>query len=433
MAKNLILLTPLPQFRFTGKGLGRRRFIIDDTMLIQPLGPRLRRAMLNMAEQRQSTDDVRMLVLESELVYLATIPDQWHVRSVDPTEALNYCPVASEMLNRLHDCLLLFAPVPTPVGEPPWFSAEVQEAYDDPWKIEKINVVDLLHPRWTYTHQPSNIDWRSSDVEPVDIDIKHFSDDWCRIPYWFNLRPLSAIDDLFWNVDPSKTGGIFKSADEYAKKRLDEFAKDKWGPDATIRWPSDKDAPRIPTLDLGLKRKPVDLTRRYEQLLSEGHSRALDRAIEKCSGRLHKNPPKNRLARAFEFFCESFRLATPFRFVGFATCLEALLCTARAEITFQLAARLGWLLEPKEYDKRRDIFKEATKLYGLRSAIVHGGFFNVDKITDQEERLVHFCRRAFWQILSNDALFDTFFRKDPKACDAYLESLNLGCPAAGSI
>ena len=118
--------------------------------------------------------------------------------------------------------------------------------------------------------------------------------------------------------------------------------------------------------------------------------------------------------------------------MGFATCLETLFCTRRTEITFQLASRLSWLLEPKDYGKRRETFKEAIGLYDLRSKIVHGADFNIAEIDAQEERLVDLCRRAFWKILSNEGLFGTFFNRDSKVCDDYLESLNLGCPQPGN-
>ena len=118
--------------------------------------------------------------------------------------------------------------------------------------------------------------------------------------------------------------------------------------------------------------------------------------------------------------------------MGFATCLETLLCTRRTEITRQLAARLGWLLEPKEYDKWRDIFNEASNLYNLRSQIVHGDPFNASKIDGQEEQLVDLCRRAFSKILSNEGLLDMFFGRNSKACIAYLESLNLDGPQPGN-
>jgi hypothetical protein len=279
----------------------------------------------------------------------------------------------------------------------------------------------LLHPRWEYVHQPGNIDWRSPDVPPVDVDLQHFSDDrYQRIPYWVNsLRSLSGIDIVeSLGYEPKTQARFFQSRREHAKRKLDEFAKDMWGPDATIDWS-----------DLGPRHGSSDLTRYYSRFVTEGYGLALKRGLDKASDRLHKNPSKDRLGRAFQFFTQSFRLPEPFRFVGFSTCLETLLCTGRTEITFQLAGRLAWLLEPKEYEKRREVFKDAAKLYGLRSVIVHGADFSVDRIVGQEARLVHLCRRALWKLLSDHPAAASFFR-DP---DAYLESLNLGCPEAGGV
>jgi hypothetical protein len=160
----------------------------------------------------------------------------------------------------------------------------------------------------------------------------------------------------------------------------------------------------------------------------QGLGASLADELQKRSTTLCTNPSRSRLGRGFQFFSQSFRLVEPHRFVGFATCLETLFCTRRTEVTFQLASRLSWLLEPKDYSKRRDTFKEATNLYDLRSKIVHGGNFSISETETQEEHLVDLCRRAFWTILEDDTLFDTFFSRDPRACDEYLESLNLGCP-----
>jgi len=419
MKKNLVLLTPLPQLRFTGKLRGERRFTVDDTMFIQPLRPRLRRAMLNLAKARDASDDVRMLVNESELVFVHQVPAEWQVSKITPSRAWLYSPIASEILSRLHDCFLLFTWVPVPLLDPCWFCAETSAEYG------AITLIELLHPHWEYVHQFTNVDWRSPDAPPVDVDLGRFSDDkHCRVPYWGEvLRYSCGIDKVeSLGYEPNKLTRLFKSTGEYAKRKLHDFAKDTWGPDAKVDWS-----------DLGPRHKSSDLMKYYHRFLWEGYRSVLARELDKASDKLHRNPYKDRLGRAFQFFTQSFRLVEPFRFVAFATCLETLLCTGRMEITFQLAARLGWLLEPKEYDKRRDIFKEATKLYGLRSTIVHGAEFSVDKIADQEGRLVDLCRRALLKILSNDSLCATFQNGDPKVCDAYLESLNLGCPETGSV
>jgi hypothetical protein len=110
--------------------------------------------------------------------------------------------------------------------------------------------------------------------------------------------------------------------------------------------------------------------------------------------------------------------------VGFATCLEALFCTDRKEITRQLTSPLSWLLESKDCANRRDIFKEATRLCDLRCRIVHGAAFKIRKLEGPEGRLSNSVS-AFWRILEDQSLFDTFFSTNPKICDDYLNSLPL--------
>ena len=221
MEKSLVILTPLPQFRFIGRARGQRGFEIDDSMWILPLRRPLRGAMLNAAKAHGPTNDVLMLLGESEWYFLAQVPGEWEVPETNPIEASRYCPIATEILNRLHDCLLLFAEVPPPLFEPCWFSAETSARY------RRITVIDVLHPGWIYNHQPTNIDWRSPDVEPVDVDLRPL----LASGYWGDLRCLCQIDQLqVICIEQEKRNGLAKSAGKYARRELAKFAKLRMGP-----------------------------------------------------------------------------------------------------------------------------------------------------------------------------------------------------------
>jgi hypothetical protein len=305
---------------------------------------------------------------------------------------------------------------------PCWFCAQASA------KCTKIVQVDLLDTHWKYIDQFTNIDWRSANVEAVDVGLQYFG----VTTYWAKLSRLCQIDQLVKIfTEPNKAKGFNKSAQEYSMVKAEELLRAKYGPGVTIERSPAKSSLGDTTAVGNTGRILVSPTQMARWFV-EGLGVALGKEVEKRSNSLHTGPSKNRLSRAFQFFSQSVRLVEPHRFVGLATCLEALFCTRRTEITFQLASRLSWLLEPKDYSKRRETFKEASNLYDLRSKIVHGADFNIAEVFAQEKRLLDLCRRAFWKILSDDALFETFFNRNSKVCDDYLESLNLGCPQPGN-
>lgn len=411
MRKKIIVLTPLPQFQFGSKALARAasRFKMGNVISIRALRPRLRRALLDTVKTEKPTDDLLMLLNESELVFIAEVPARRHKGSQDSIMfPLLYSWIATKILDRLHDCFLLFDWVPSSIFSP-WFSGKASANYT------KITDLNFLNPSWEYVHEFTCIDWRSPIVEPVDIGPAYFQ----THMHWTNLSRLCHVEQLEKIFrDPNKEKGIIESAQEYAKGRVEEFIRTRY-PDATIDW-SDG---HINNANTG----PLNMSRHASRWIIDGLSDAIDQELDKISDKLHKNVSKNRLVRAFQFFCEAFRLTQPHRFLIFSVCLEALLSTRRTEIVFQLASRLGWLLEPKDYYKRREIFKETTQLYDLRSKIVHGVNFSISEVEAREERLIELCRRVFWKVLSDNKLFETFFGRDAKVCDEYLDSLNLGC------
>ena len=421
MRKKLIVLTPLPQFRFGSKALARvpSRFKIGKTISIQPLRPRLRRELLDVAKIEKPTDDLLMLLNESELVFIAGVPARRHKGSQDNIVfPFFYSLVASEILNRLHKCFLLFGWVPAPLFMACWFSGRASAKY------ATITETKLLNPRWKYLDQFTNLDWRSPTVEPVDIAYQYFM----VHGYWAKLSRVCHVDHLVKIfTDPNKEKELIKSANEYVEGKAADIVRPMYGPDTVIERSGTKGASRGPKTS-GDGDRGVKLGKLSSKWFIEGLAVTMNEELEKISEKLHTNPSKNRLARAFQFFCEAFPLAEPHRFVSLAVCLETLFCTRRTEILLQIAGRLSWLLEPGNDCKHRALLKETKQVYNLRSKIVHGGSFSISEIETGEERLIDLCRQVFWKILSDDRLFDTFFNKDPKVCDEYLDSLNLGSP-----
>ena len=173
--------------------------------------------MLDVAKAQGPTDDILMLLNESESIFVAQVPRRSSKKSLrNKIDALFYSPIASEILSRLHDCFLLFAWVPAPLLMPCWFCAEASAKY------RTIAEINLLCPGWKYAHQLTNVDWRSPSVLPVDVDLQYA---FVSI-HWAALRRLCQIDQLekiF--TDPNKQKGLFKSAQEYAKGKVDEFVR----------------------------------------------------------------------------------------------------------------------------------------------------------------------------------------------------------------
>ena len=285
-----------------------------------------------------------------------------------------------------------------------------------------INTLKILGPNWECFDQLTNIDWQSGDVKLVDITLGFVG----LQEYWNKLSIICQIDQLkAIFTDKKKEKGIFASANEHVKQKVEELMKAKYGQDVSIEdSESDVNAKRkinsndLPTTKIS--------KRMWSRWFFPALSRVYQNEMDKLSQELQKRVLGKKFDRAFQFFTDAFRVGEPHRFVGFATCLESLFCTSRNEITFQLASRIAWFLNPDDYKERSKIFNNVKSLYGLRSEIVHGTKYSLDKIEKSEMELITLLRRTFQKVLSDDCIYNIFRHNDRKVCGKYLEELNLG-------
>lgn len=420
MQNDAILLTPLPQFKLGEAGMKlfnlpeSKYGKLDSELSIEPLMPVLRRQLLNLTKEMEGNDDLLQLICESDLIFTAKMPYRGREQKITDIHALFYSVIASEILRRIHRCWLLFDWVPEPIFNPPWFFGF------GPSDCGGMRNLKSLQREWVYIDQWTNIDWRSGDDQRIDIGLALLMIQ----EYWPNLCILHQIGQLnSIYTNPNKERGIIAAAKEYSTRKREEIFKDKHGLCADSSKDSLQDA-KAATGDA----IPLPISPKW---LIKGLQHAIDTEVSKLSQDLHNMPSGKRLVRAMQFFQESFRITEPYRFVSFVTSLESIFCTSKKDVTFQVASRLSGLLanDPADEKNRLDITTEANKLYDLRSNIVHGKKYSVEKIDDCEHKLIELARQAFRKVLKEERLFGIFQSKDEKACDEYLESLSRGAPS----
>lgn len=412
MSEVYTILTPLPQLKVNVK---LSDYNLGDGLSIRPLEPQLRRSLLNVAKEQKCTDDCLLLLSESESVFCAQIPT-----SETKADGLNfasmvYSTIVEEILKRIFRWLLLFQWVPEPLFLYCWFFAD--RSGDD----INTNTLRMISIGWENINLFNNIDWQSGEVEPIDITLGFIG----LKEYWSKILVFSQINQLNSILtDKKKEKGIFQSANQHVKQKVEELMKAKYGSDVSIE-DSESDA----NGEKKINGNDVPTTKISNRMWSRWFFPALSQAyqneVDKLSQELQKRVLDKRFDRAFQFFTCAFRVPEPYRFIGFATCLESLFCTSRNEITFQLASRVAWFLSPEDRKERIKIFTKVKSLYGLRSEIVHGIKYSLDKIEESEDELIELLRRAFLKVLSEDYIYNIFRGKEKEVCNKYLEGLNL--------
>jgi hypothetical protein len=118
----------------------------------------------------------------------------------------------------------------------------------------------------------------------------------------------------------------------------------------------------------------------------EGTRDAYREAVDKLEAKEYGRGA--RLSRAVLFFEDAIRMQyftdvlhtqKPSYYLSLSICLESLFSLGNEELTFQLAARIGWLLHPNEAKSRMGIFKMMKDIYNLRSKIVHGDAYKTEE------------------------------------------------------
>jgi len=166
--------------------------------------------------------------------------------------------------------------------------------------------------------------------------------------------------------------------------------------------------------------------RRTTKWFVEGWQSAYFKEIAKIDSKQYKEPSGRRFYRAFQIFTAACRLQNPHRFVALMTCLEALFCTTSREITFQLASRTAWFLNPTDLSKRKQMFGDVKALYEIRSKIVHGQKYSTSKVESSVGDLGDLVREVFHKILLDNIIYKVIFSSDQNVWNRYLESLSLG-------
>jgi hypothetical protein len=164
MPDSNIVLAPLPQLKLS---VELPSYAIGAGLSIRPFDRVLRRSLLNIGDKEGCCDDLRMLLLESELVFCAEVPPFPGNTACSPrSNSVIYSSfVAQEILRSIFNCLRLFEWVPQPLLRYCWFAA-VERA----GRIDLDSLV-LLDCAWENIDQFTNIDWRSGCVEPEDITV----------------------------------------------------------------------------------------------------------------------------------------------------------------------------------------------------------------------------------------------------------------------
>jgi len=414
MPETYTILTPLPQLKLLTE---LSDYNLGDGLSIRPLEPQLRHKLRKIAREKKCSDDCLQLLLESELAFFAQIPTiSTKVKEVSLI-GLFYSMIADEILKRVFRCLLMFQWVPAPLLIYCWFHAAGSA---DNIKIETLKT---LNPQWECIDRFTNIDWRSGEVESIDITLGFMF----LKKYWNNISELCQIEFLRnISTDKKKQKGIVASANKYVERKVEECLQAKYGPDTFIVNEESSATSKKKSKDDDLPILPTPSASMQARFFIQGFSSAYFKEIGKLSQELDQRVFNKRFDRAFQFFTEAFRLAEPHKFVSLTICLESLFCTSRAEITFQLASRIAWFLYPTDYKKRMETFTKVKKLYDFRSRIVHGTNYSSSKIDKNENELISLSRKAFCKILEYDNNYKIFRHKDQDKCKKYLEGLNLG-------
>jgi hypothetical protein len=402
--ESYVILTPLPQL--TGAGEIEQDCIAlkDDGLFFSRMTPEVRRTLLDVSKASECSDDVLSALVESDLLFWALIPSPLPsildelpiVRSVDL-----YSFVAEAILERLFNCLMICSLVPPPLPHYCWFYA--------PGSLGQIDLsrVNIAEPAWEPKLMPFHVDWRDPTVTQRDVG-PGFS---FIGRVWDRLAPVVALDRIREAFcSEAKWTGYLNAGQAYADRKADELTEAR-------------------SAETGARLEPQHGGGILDDAFLDGCYLAYGREINKLAFGEAYHSRGQRVVRALQFLSDSMRLPVPHRFVALTTCLEALFSKEPSEVTFQLASRTAWFLEPDNASERHGVFEEVISSYGLRSAIVHGRVSNIKsapKYAEHETNLVILVRRVMMRFFMDASLYDLTFTKEPKAYDEYLTQLSLG-------
>jgi len=418
MGRTYKILTPVPQLRLKQIPGPPRKFPltpIGGSFSFSPKFPWLYRTMVNLAKEKECSDDVIFLLQEAESIFWAEIPSPMPYKSPLLSTVI-YSSIADVILHRLFDCMLLFGYVPKPFPRYLWFFASASTKGID---SKSLNFLDL---DWNY------YDFETRYAEAVQADwMLHGLQ-----KMWNKLSPVLTIESLNGTFTNKKKQDVYlKAGNANILRKMEELVKARYGPDAHFVEPDITDvineSHEEQETNLGVAILPIRPSRRQTtEWFIEGWQRAYFKEIDKIDSKQYKEVSGSRFHRAFQIFTAACRLQNPHRFVALMTCLEALFCTTSRELTFQLASRAAWFLKPTDLSKRRQMFEFVKDLYEIRSKIVHGQKYSMSKVESSVSKLADLVREVFHKILLDNIIYKVIFASDQKGWNRYLESLSLG-------
>lgn len=371
--------------------------LLEEGLLFTKMESELRRRLLNVAKSAGASDDVLEVLLESELIFWASVPPLPSTLEGTPlklTTAL-YSVVAGAILNRVSNWLMIFnlhSPVP---AWPCWFSA-----IGSLGRIE-LETAAIQDPQWkevrTPSYGPDDSRFREANKSIELLGLM-----------WDRLTPLLKVDKLkSIFCDEAKWQGYFDAADAFAQRKREEFAA-------------------IRSEESGEPVKAQLEGNEYDDWWFDGVINAFGQAVRKLDFELEQGPRGRRLIRAIQFLSNSVMLPHPHQFIAVITSLESLFSKESAEVSHQLATRSAWFLHPNDGSKRVETYQEVIALYKLRSDIVHGRVYNISNMMDRIVASDIIIRQVLMAILSNDRVLALILDKDPNLYDKYLARLSLG-------
>ncbi|MBN2270532.1 MAG: hypothetical protein JXN61_07960 [Sedimentisphaerales bacterium] len=397
-----VVFTPLPGLSIKGNiSQDAMAPLLKDGLTFTNLDPTLRRSLLEVAKSAEASDDVLSLILESELIFWASVPRplpselaKWPIGG----RASLYSYVAQKIFDRIYNVLMIFSAPASRLGNCCWFFAK--GTYD---QIDGESI-GIVWPAWVNDPPRCYIGITSESTIKLRAPKLTINFDALTL-LWPMLGPLLLIDKLNSVFkDPAKQRGYHKAAEDYAKRKAEKFAK--------IR----ADETGTPTES----RVEGDF---YDKWWEEGYARACAMQLQDLDINLQERSKGGRLICAMQFFWDAPTLPFPYRFLAAITCLESIFSNEHKSVTFQIAARTASFLEPNDASKRAEVYNTVVSLYNLRSKIVHGRTFNILKKVDPIMEAEVLVRFVLMRLIADDSILQLILGKDRKPYEDYLSRL----------
>jgi len=409
-------------------------YVFPPNLEINPMSPTLRRALLNIAKQAECSDDTLHVILGADVVALLDVPAGAEELGGLVAGAL-YRIVADAVVRRFFDCARLFADFPSPFKQSIWFACRRTPRSVDLDTLEPTNPLQCLLPEESAWDPLTPEKFAASNgalqtkclAEITAMEFKAVAGDSAQLgrlvatkmitvifqgmaKRWQKLSEVCQIKLLNEAYSDRRKRRTYEAAGTSTTERRAEEHMQLLADDAGM-------SPESPRQKI-----PKELSTKW---FIEGFCDAYWREVEELDQGLYGQRSQLRFARAFQIFSDSLARPNPHRFVGLVTCLEGLLSSSSAELGYQLASRVAWLLAKQDDEARVRMFARVKDLYGLRSKVVHGEPYSVKTLSEDTEDLLDVVRRVLIHILSDPDAQGPFFT-NPKAAGDYLKRLSLG-------